>query len=257
VSRIKDWLKKTPLYPLLRAGWNAVRPRSRVERIERRDARHTSMILARILREGDNGIDVGAHRGDVLAEFVRLSPTGRHVAIEPIPELAGGLRAAFPGVAVHAAAASDAPGRAEFQWVTSNPAFSGLKQRPDLRLEETVRAVSVPVVRIDDLVPTGFPVGVMKIDVEGAELGVLRGAARVLEEARPWVLLEHGSASLAYDATTADVFAELARHTMAVWLMGDWLAGRPPLTAAAFAAAVASGDYWNFLAGPAPDSGGN
>jgi FkbM family methyltransferase len=253
MSRIKNWLKKTLLYPLLRAGWHLVRPKSRVERIERRDARHTAAILGHVLGPGGNAIDVGAHRGDVLAEFVRLSPTGRHVALEPIPEPAERLRAAFPGVAVHSAAAGDTSGTAEFQWVVTNPAFSGLRRRPDLRPEESVRTVSVPVVRIDDLVPPGLPINLMKIDVEGAELGVLRGAARVLAESRPWVLLEHGSAAAAYGTTTADVVAEFDRHRMAVWLMGEWLAGRPPLTPEGFAAAVASGDYWNFLAGPAPE----
>lgn len=253
MSRIKTWLKKTPLYPVLRAVRNAVRPKSRLDRIERRDAAHTAAVLARALQPGGNAVDVGAHAGDVLAEFVRLSPAGRHVAVEAIPELAARLRAAFPGVAVHAAAAGEAPGTAEFQWVTTNPAYSGLKRRADLRAEDAVTAVTVPIVRVDDLVPPGVRVAVLKIDVEGAELGVLRGAARVLAESRPWVLLEHGSAAAVYGTTTAAVAAEFARHRMSVWLMGDWLAGRPPLSADGFAAAVASGDYWNFLAGPTPD----
>ncbi len=184
----------------------------------------------------------------------RLSPAGRHVAVEPIPELAEHLRTSFPGVAVHAAAAGENPGTAEFQWVVSNPAFSGLKRRSDLRPDEAVRPVTVPIVPIDGLLPAGCPIAVMKIDVEGGELGVLRGAARILAESRPWVLLEHGSASIAYGATTADIAAEFARHRMAVWLMGDWLAGRPALTPEEFLAAVASGDYWNFLAGPIPEA---
>jgi FkbM family methyltransferase len=254
MSRIKEWLKKTPIYPLLRAGWHLVRPRSRAQRLEDRDARQTAAILRRVLRPGGNAIDVGAHRGDLLAEFVRLSPTGRHFAVEPIPELAEWLRAAFPGVSVHAAAVGETPGTAEFQWVVSNPAFSGLKRRTDLRPEEAVRALTVPVVRIDDIVPVGLPVAVLKIDVEGGELGALRGASRVLGD-RPWVFLEHGSASTAYGATTADVMAEFTRHRMAVWLMGDWLAGKPPLTLDGFAAAAASGDYWNYLVGPKPDYG--
>ncbi len=60
MSRFKDWLKKTPLYPLLRAGWHLVRPKSRVERIERRDARHMASILRRVLQPGGNAIDIGA-----------------------------------------------------------------------------------------------------------------------------------------------------------------------------------------------------
>ena len=253
MSRFKDWLRRTHLYPVLRGGWRLVRPKSRVERLDARDSRQATAILRRVLRPGSNAIDVGAHRGDVLALLVRLSPAGWHVAVEPIPELAERLKAEFPGVTVHSAAVGDSTGTADFQWVVTNPAFSGLKRRPDLRPEETVRGVSVPVKRIDDLVPPGTSIAVLKIDVEGGELGVLRGAARVLAESRPWVLLEHGGAAAAYGSTTADVAAEFARHRMAIWLMGDWLAGRPPLTLDGLLAAVNSGEYWNFLAGPAPE----
>jgi FkbM family methyltransferase len=252
MERVKDWLKRTPLYPVLRAGWHLARPKSQIERIERRDASHTAAILRRVLRPGDHAVDVGAHRGDVLAEFVRASPAGRHVAIEPIPELAERLKIAFPTVEVHAAAAGEAAATARFQWVESNPALSGLKRRPDLSPDETIREIAVPVVRVDDLIPVGRRIAVMKIDVEGGELGAIRGASRVLDESRPWVLLEHGLAAAAYDATSADVFDELARHRMAVWLMGDWLAGKPPLTLSAFVAAVKSGEHWNFLTGPFP-----
>ncbi len=251
-ARIKDWLKASRLYPLLRAIRNALRRKSRVERLDRRDSRQTAEIIRRVLKAGGNAIDVGAHRGDLLALFLRRSPTGRHCALEPIPELAERLRSEFPTVEVHAAAAGDVRGTAEFQWVVSNPAYSGLKRRPDLGHREVLRSMTVPVVRIDDLVPPGVPIAIIKIDVEGAELGVLRGAARVLEEYRPWILLEHGSAASIYGTTSGDVAAELARHGMALWRMGDWLAGRAPLTDAEFATAVAGGDHWNFLAGPAP-----
>jgi len=254
MSRIKDWLKRTPFYPLLRAVREALRPKSRIDRIERRDARQVARILHRVMRPGGNGVDVGAHQGDVLAEFIRLSPTGQHVAVEPIPEMAVRLQAAFPGATVHAAAVGDVPGTVEFQWVTSNPAFSGLKRRPDLRPGESIQAIVVRVVCLDDLIPPGFSVAVLKVDVEGAELGVLRGASRLLAENRPWVLLEHGSAAATYGTTTADITAEFARHRMGVWLMGDWLAGGPPLSADEFTAAVAGDDVWNFLAGPLPEN---
>jgi len=250
VSRLKRWIKTTPLYPTLKAIRDATRTKSRVDRIERRDTEQMAKILPRLLPVGGNAIDIGAHRGDILEQFLRGSPTGQHIAVEAIPELAEHLRITFPTVEVHSAAAGDRPGTTEFQWVVSNPAFSGLKRRDDLGAGESVRPLSVRVVRIDDLVPKGRPVAVIKIDVEGAELGVLRGAQRVLNENRPWIFFEHGSAATQYGTTTADIAAEFARHALAVWLMGDWLAGRPPLSTEAFAAAAATGDFWNFLAGP-------
>ena len=102
-------------------------------------------------------------------------------------------------------------------------------------------------------IPTDRVVRLIKVDVEGAELGVFRGASAVLGRCRPWVVFEHGAWCQVYGATTADVFGELARHRLSVWQLGDWLAGRPPLTRDGLEAAVATGSYWNFLAGPAPD----
>ena len=48
MSRLKRWLKTTPLYPALRA-WNVVRLRSHADRIDRRDIRLTARIFRRLL----------------------------------------------------------------------------------------------------------------------------------------------------------------------------------------------------------------
>jgi FkbM family methyltransferase len=59
-------------------------------------------------------------------------------------------------------------------------------------------SLAVPVVSLDDLYSQGrirLP-DCMKIDVEGGEVGVLRGAARILAEARPAILLATHSPEL-------------------------------------------------------------
>ena len=53
----------------------------------------------------------------------------------------------------------------------------------------------------------------MKIDAEGAELRVLRGAARVLDTLRPVLLVELNADALARNgASTADVLDLLEAH---------------------------------------------
>jgi FkbM family methyltransferase len=64
--------------------------------------------------------------------------------------------------------------------------FGGMSVRPiDVHSSESVR---VPVKRLDD-VYTGKPC-VIKIDVEGHELEVLKGAVRTIGEHRPYVYVE-------------------------------------------------------------------
>jgi Methyltransferase FkbM domain len=50
----------------------------------------------------------------------------------------------------------------------------------------------VPVIRLDTLwEDLGTPsIDLIKIDVEGTELDVLRGSARLLRKERPWLMLE-------------------------------------------------------------------
>ena len=51
--------------------------------------------------------------------------------------------------------------------------------------------ISVPAMSLDDFIANGGPIPhVVKIDVEGAELEVLRGSSRLFEACRPIVLCE-------------------------------------------------------------------
>ena len=51
----------------------------------------------------------------------------------------------------------------------------------------------MPTISLDDLLDRFGPPSLVKIDVEGAEVEVLRGATRLLKEVRPVFYLEIGS----------------------------------------------------------------
>lgn len=53
--------------------------------------------------------------------------------------------------------------------------------------------VTVPCVALDDVL-AGKPVGLLKIDVEGFEEDVLRGATRLIAESRPLIYVENDRA---------------------------------------------------------------
>jgi FkbM family methyltransferase len=216
---------------------------SRTMRRERRDNRHALVALAAVLEPDSHVIDVGANYGVFLDAMRRLAPVGRAIACEPIPDLAAALAARCPSeaVTVHNCAISDEAGEATFFWVPSAPAVSGLRMtahgQPD------VEELSVRVERLDDLVPSDFEPRVLKIDVEGAELGVLRGARELLRRSRPLVILEHGAAAAAFGTSHEAVYDELTDAGLRIYDMD----GAGPYARNDFAVR-ASSDRWNWIA---------
>ena len=188
-------------------------------------------VLEQILRTDSNCIDVGAHQGAILEHMVRLAPAGRHIAIEPLPAFAAQLRNRFRQVTVHEAAVSDFEGPSEFQHVETNPAYSGLKRRRYDRPDERVETITTPVRRLDDLVEHNQRVDLVKIDVEGGELGVLRGARRIFSKTRPLVIFEHGlGAADFYGTKPADVFQLLTEEFgLDIFTLSGWLSRNGPL----------------------------
>lgn len=163
------------------------------------------LLIAYCLAPGDNCIDVGAHAGDVLREMIRVAPEGRHIAYEPIPALAAALEREFPGVDVRAAALADRAGEASFVHVRSNPAYSGLRVRTYPGAEQ-LETIAVRTERLDDSLPAGYVPALIKVDVEGAELSVFRGAVETLARHRPIVFFEHGQgAAEHYGASSSEI----------------------------------------------------
>ena len=60
------------------------------------------------------------------SQIVKLSPTGRHAAVEPLPYKAGWLRRKYPGVEVFQVAVGDADGMVDFYFNHGQSGFSGL-----------------------------------------------------------------------------------------------------------------------------------
>jgi FkbM family methyltransferase len=215
----------------------------------RADIRDHGLLVAlmeRELREDFDCLDVGAHAGSVLREMVRLAPRGRHVAWEPLPAFAAGLRSEFPGVEVREAALADEAGLRELTHVIDEPGWSGLAARPTPGGGPT-ETIVVRCERLDDVLPEGVRLRFVKIDVEGAEALVLRGAVRTLCEHRPLVAFEHGRGSAEYHGTGPDdvhvLFEQLG------YAIGG-LDGDGPYDAERFGEIFAGGERVNFVARP-------
>jgi len=160
--------------------------------------------VAHTVAPGGVFFDVGAHAGyySLLAAAL-VTAAGRVAAFEPdarnIGHLKEHLRLNDAGnVAVIEAAVADRSGHARFAPEASG--FGGA-------LSET-GAIDVATVSLDDLVDAGrLPAPhYLKIDVEGAEFRVLRGARKILEAVRPTIFLavhDSEAAALCQGALTA------------------------------------------------------
>ena len=156
--------------------------------------------IARKLLEGlcvDGGIfvDVGAHIGSVIAGVARHSRPGKIVAVEAMPDKAAVLRKRFADAEVHAVAVSDHEGSAEFIVDLARPGCSSLDPETSSRTHSS-KVISVPVTLLDKIAPHQG-VDLVKLDVEGAELGVLRGSESLVACSRPTIMFESGAEEMA------------------------------------------------------------
>lgn len=166
---------------LLRSMWLYLRPGRQ---------RSLRRFYAPFVSDGDLVFDLGAHLGDRTRAFAALG--ARVVALEPNPDLAGRLRAAFDGdagVEVVEAAVDRRPGRATLRVSSATPTVSSLNARfteeigrrnpgfagVDWDREETVEATT-----LDAMIERYGEPAFCKIDIEGHEPEALAGLSRPL-----------------------------------------------------------------------------
>ena len=196
-----------------------------------------------------NGVDVGCHMGEILAQFYAASPNGQHVAFEPIPSQAAWLTKRFPKARIVPMALSDHEGTIEFYHNVDFPAYSGVSvQRPDDKIE----LLKVPVSTLDKVLENGRKIDFLKIDVEGAEMPVFRGARETIKISRPAILFEYVEHASARHGAPADVFFDVLRKELGlkVFLIQSWLDGQQPLTREQFISTCRSYRAYNFVAFP-------
>lgn len=147
------------------------------------------------LRPGDVVLDVGANLGVVSAYAARLvGPQGRVHAFEPQPELVRLMERSmrlndYAQVTVHEMALSDHDGVAPLYGATARRESASLHGRGSTIGEVQVRDASAVLHSLD----LG-PIRLLKLDVEGHEEAVLRGAQPYLRRNTPEVVLfeSHG-----------------------------------------------------------------
>ena len=171
---------------LWRGGWSAFEP-------------PMPDLFAALARDARWVLDVGSYSGFYTLVATTVSSSARVLAFDPFPEAQRLFEANLQlnprgdRVRLLKCAASEKPGTA--------PLYI---PEPDTRMIETAsslgsqfrhhhqQVLEVPVTTLDAAVADNQagPVDLIKLDVEGVECAVLRGATRLLREQRPVIFLE-------------------------------------------------------------------
>lgn len=151
--------------------------------------------LQRHTTPGSVVFDIGANVGFFTVLAARLvGADGRVFAFEPVPENAAQIRRnaglnRLDNITVVEKAVTDTAGRGQLVLArySGGAALSTAERPPD-----ATDAVTVDLVTIDGAIRGGdiAPPSVVKIDVEGAEIEVLRGMTETLRAHRPTVICE-------------------------------------------------------------------
>lgn len=159
-------------------------------RRELREGEPALRLLPALLGNGGTFVDIGGNLG-VYASYACRYASEVHI-FEPNPDLSDKLRTAFGNRAsVHEIALSDQAGRVTFRIPRRNRRdlhrHGSIEPRPAEEFSE-VRTLEVNRRPLDDF---AFPeISTIKINVEGHELSVLRGAEGTLSRLRPAIILE-------------------------------------------------------------------
>jgi FkbM family methyltransferase len=211
-----------------------------------------SEVAWRLLDPGEKAVDVGGNIGYMSCLLAaRAGTTGQVVTFEPHPVLNAALAtqisrwtgAGAAPVTLRNEALSDRSGVA---FLAEPEEFGTNCGTSTLENGGSGRGHSVPTLRLDSLTELSGPIGVMKVDVEGHEAAVFRGAERLLGSGslRDIVFEEHHGAD-------SEACQFLVRHGYTLFLIERTLWG--PLLVKPDSAPRTTWAATNFLATREPD----
>jgi FkbM family methyltransferase len=187
--------------------------------------RETRAVLKKVCRQDSVCIDIGCYKGEILKAMMHVAPKAKHFAFEPVPMQFNFLETHFGDKAtIFPYALGNHSGTTTFHFVKSNPTYSGLQQRA-YKGEEEIEQIEVQVRKLDDVISLHTPIHLIKIDVEGGELDVMKGGLNILTAWHPYLIFEHGiGGSDHYGTTPADVYDLLVNQVgYQVLLMEDFI----------------------------------
>jgi FkbM family methyltransferase len=214
--------------------------------------RLTKKIIQGLSTYNGTCIDIGAHEGKILDWMLTYLPNATHYAFEPIPVLYERLKLQFADKAIISPAAiGNENTTSNFNLVLTNMAYSGLNKRAYDKAE-TDTTIQVQTAKLDSIIPISEKISLIKIDVEGAEFLVLKGAKNTINNNKPLILFECGKAGGdAYHFTANEVFDLLSNdYRYTIYTLTNWLQKKESTNKKQFNTYFDTGKEFFFLAAP-------
>ncbi len=204
--------------------------------------------IVRLFEPGETALDIGANIGQMTSLMRNLAgPQGRVLSFEPHPGLFAALErncanapAKDAPVKLHRLGLSDRAGEA---FLTFDASWELNQGKANVATTPVPGRANLPVqlARLDELVPAAGRVGVCKVDVEGHEPAVFRGAGGLLTQGNVRDILFEDLAGLPSEnsallaaagytifALRQDFWGPSLRDSTAPASAGNYLATREP-----------------------------
>jgi len=189
----------------------SIRFRVRALKARFRDQKVEFGVIREYLQPTDIACDIGANKGSFIYWLSRWCSKGRVIAFEPQPGLARGLQNIceaidLDNVTIEARAAYSHSGQQDLFVPRGHQPGASLNRQTGEG--ESFEILSVPLVSLDEYFSESEKVGLLKIDAEGAELEILKGAERILRQHAPLLVFECENRHLTR-GSVSDVFSYL------------------------------------------------